>query len=238
MKGEQEQQQRINPVEEFGKQLEAAGFAKHGQETMISGITGQEMPCDIYIGLVYYQRLRHMVSDKFQVGCGLGCFHFDSEANMLYAADSNPQFCYPAMQSTFCWLPYPCCTKPYSHCEACRHNASVTCSFVSNSNVVTFCYFLQVRSLGPINQLTHQPIKGRKLGGGIRFGEMERDSLLAHGAAYLLHDRLHTCSDYHVMDVCTRCGSILAPLSKAQAIRGLSTGIMSGVQVSVVKVNK
>jgi DNA-directed RNA polymerase I subunit RPA2 len=88
-----------------------------------------------------------------------------------------------------------------------------------------------VRSLGPINQLTHQPIKGRKLGGGIRFGEMERDSLLAHGAAYLLHDRLHTCSDYHVTDVCTRCGSILAPLSKAQAIRGLSTGIMSGVQV-------
>jgi DNA-directed RNA polymerase beta subunit len=64
---------------------------------------------------------------------------------------------------------------------------------------------------------------------------MERDSLLAHGAAYLLHDRLHTCSDYHVMDVCTSCGSILAPLSKAQAIRGLSTGIMSGVQVRLLK---
>lgn len=60
----------------------------------------------------------------------------------------------------------------------------------------------QVRSTGPVNALTHQPIKGRKFGGGIRFGEMERDALLAHGAAYLLHDRLHTSSDYAVMDAC------------------------------------
>jgi DNA-directed RNA polymerase beta subunit len=53
-------------------QLEAAGFAKYGQEKMISGVTGEEMACDIYIGVVYYQRLRHMVSDKFQVGFGGG----------------------------------------------------------------------------------------------------------------------------------------------------------------------
>lgn len=88
-----------------------------------------------------------------------------------------------------------------------------------------------MRSTGPINNLTRQPIKGRKLGGGIRFGEMERDSLLAHGAAYLLHDRLHTCSDYHVLDVCTRCGSILAPLARPPAVGGLSQGLMAGVQV-------
>lgn len=34
---------------------------------MYSGITGQEFMADIYIGVVYYQRLRHMVNDKFQV---------------------------------------------------------------------------------------------------------------------------------------------------------------------------
>ena len=55
------------PAEHFGQKLEELGFARHGQETMISGLTGQEMPVDIFVGLVYYQRLRHMVSDKFQV---------------------------------------------------------------------------------------------------------------------------------------------------------------------------
>ena len=68
-----------------------------------------------------------------------------------------------------------------------------------------------MRSTGPVNPVTRQPIKGRKFGGGIRFGEMERDALLAHGAAYLLHDRLHTCSDYTVMEVCSACGSLLSP---------------------------
>ena len=34
---------------------------------MYSGITGQEFAADIYLGVVYYQRLRHMVLDKFQV---------------------------------------------------------------------------------------------------------------------------------------------------------------------------
>ena len=33
---------------------------------MVSGVTGEEFAADIYIGPVYYQRLRHMVSDKFQ----------------------------------------------------------------------------------------------------------------------------------------------------------------------------
>ena len=131
----------VDPCEEFSRALEAAGFARNGGEVMISGVTGEAFPVDIYIGVVYYQRLRHMVSDKFQV-----------------------------------------------------------------------------RSTGPINPLTRQPIKGRKFGGGIRFGEMERDSLLAHGAAYLLHDRLHVCSDYHVTDVCANCGLLVSTLVVPHAV--------------------
>jgi DNA-directed RNA polymerase I subunit RPA2 len=51
----------------FGEQLLAAGYNYYGNEPMYSGITGEEFAADIYIGVVYYQRLRHMVLDKFQV---------------------------------------------------------------------------------------------------------------------------------------------------------------------------
>ena len=51
----------------FGQQLLSAGFNYFGNESMYSGITGEEFAADIYIGVVYYQRLRHMVLDKFQV---------------------------------------------------------------------------------------------------------------------------------------------------------------------------
>ena len=54
-------------IDYFGKQLRAAGYNYYGNEPMYSGITGQEFAADIYFGVVYYQRLRHMVLDKFQV---------------------------------------------------------------------------------------------------------------------------------------------------------------------------
>ena len=44
-----------------------AGYNYYGNERMYSGVTGREFEADIFFGVVYYQRLRHMVSDKFQV---------------------------------------------------------------------------------------------------------------------------------------------------------------------------
>ncbi len=117
----------------FGEELVKAGYNYYGTEVLYSGIFGAPLKAEIYMGLVYYQRLRHMVSDKSQA-----------------------------------------------------------------------------RATGPIDVLTHQPVKGRKKQGGIRFGEMERDALLAHGAAYCLHDRLLLSSDYSEGYVCENCGGILA----------------------------
>uniref|UniRef100_A0A8C7BKV1 DNA-directed RNA polymerase subunit beta n=1 Tax=Neovison vison TaxID=452646 RepID=A0A8C7BKV1_NEOVI len=122
-------------LEYFGELLKAGGYNFYGTERLYSGISGLELEADIFIGVVYYQRLRHMVSDKFQV-----------------------------------------------------------------------------RTTGARDKVTNQPIGGRNVQGGIRFGEMERDALLAHGTSFLLHDRLFNCSDRSVAHVCIKCGSLLSPL--------------------------
>jgi len=132
-------------VDYFGEQLQAAGYNYYGSEPLYSGVSGCLMHADLYIGVVYYQRLRHMVSDKYQV-----------------------------------------------------------------------------RATGKVNNLTRQPIKGRKMGGGIRLGEMERDSLLSHGTAFLLHDRLLNCSDRHMAYACRRCGDLLSPTTERSKV--LSAG--------------
>eukprot|EP00965_Chrysotila_dentata_P144210 4762903-Pleurochrysis_carterae.AAC.1 len=75
----------------------------------------------------------------------------------------------------------------------------------------------QVRANGPINPLTRQPVHGRKIHGGIRLGEMERDALLAHGVAFLVKDRLLRCSDEAKALICTKCGSLLTPCMQTQA---------------------
>ncbi|AAS50799.2 ABR029Wp [Eremothecium gossypii ATCC 10895] len=134
------------PADYFGDQLLKAGYNYHGNEPMYSGATGEELRADIYIGVVYYQRLRHMVNDKFQV-----------------------------------------------------------------------------RSTGPVNSLTMQPVKGRKRHGGIRVGEMERDALIGHGTSFLLQDRLLNSSDYTQSAVCRECGSILTTQSSVPKIGSMVT---------------
>lgn len=67
---------------------------------------------------------------------------------------------------------------------------------------------VKYRNRGPIHPVTRQPVADRKRFGGVKFGEMERDCLIAHGAAASLHERLFTLSDSSQMHVCRKCKNI------------------------------
>jgi intein/homing endonuclease len=54
----------VNIVDRLKTELQKAGFERNGNEVLINGITGKMMEADIFIGLNYYHRLKHLVSAK------------------------------------------------------------------------------------------------------------------------------------------------------------------------------
>ena len=54
----------INISEQICDRLEKNGFERTGWETMYNGMTGEKLDAQIFIGPTYYQRLKHLVSEK------------------------------------------------------------------------------------------------------------------------------------------------------------------------------
>ena len=77
---------------------------------------------------------------------------------------------------------------------------------------------IQSRDVGPKTLLERQPAKGKVRGGGLRIGEMERDSLISHGVSKFIQESYTLRSDAYKCFVCKMCGRIAIANPKKQFI--------------------
>lgn len=66
------------------------------------------------------------------------------------------------------------------------------------------------RGIGKVMGLTRQPTEGRRKGGGLRIGEMERDTVLSHGISNFIKESMMERSDKFSWCICKRCGTLVA----------------------------
>ena len=67
---------------------------------------------------------------------------------------------------------------------------------------------MHARDIGPKVSLTRQPTAGRRKGGGLRIGEMERDSVLSHGISKFMRESMTIRSDNYKWPICQNCGTL------------------------------
>lgn len=81
---------------------------------------------------------------------------------------------------------------------------------------------IYIRATGPRSELSRQPVSGKTNEGGLRFGEMEQDLLIARGCSSIIQD-VSKNSDMTNFEVCSSCGNF--PVQSKKCLLCASTKI-------------